>query len=174
MIEACDITWLNAYLALSGCIPPERLPAEALRLGIDRIVDVRAECCDDALALRRCGIELLHLPTPDKQAISPEMLQRGVRWVIGSLRDRRRVLIHCQHGVGRSALLAACTLVALGMDCREALQVLKRRRPTVAPSPEQLQALLDFAARSAETPAPGKPATLDDLFQIAYAGLEVG
>jgi hypothetical protein len=170
-----EITWVNANLALSGRIPPEWLPQLALRLGIDCIVDVRSECCDDPLVCRRCGIALLHLPTPDKQALCPEMLSRGTAWVRTALLRRHKVLIHCEHGTGRSALLAACTLVEMGMDCREALQMLKRRRPCVSPSPEQLQGLLDFvASRAATSGAPAVQVTLEDLFQIAYTAVEAG
>lgn len=173
MTASSDITWVNANLALSGSIAPDRLPLLSLRLGIDRIVDVRAETCDDAAVLRRFGIELLHLPTPDQHAVCPEMLCSGAAWVRTALLRRHKVLIHCEHGVGRSALLAACTLVAMGMNCREALQMLKRRRPSVSPSPEQLRGLLDFAeSRAAAHRAAAVHATLEELFQIAYAAVE--
>jgi protein-tyrosine phosphatase len=140
-----DIKWINANLALSGRIPPDRLPALASQLGIDRVVDVRAERCDDAAVLRRFGIELLRLPTPDRQAVSPEMLRRGTAWVRAALSRRHKVLIHCEHGVGRSVLLAACVLVSLGMGCREALRILAERHGRVSLSPEQLEGLLEFA-----------------------------
>jgi hypothetical protein len=145
MTGVSNMTWVNANLALSGSIPAECLPGLALRLGIDRIVDLRAECCDDAVVLRRFGIELLHLPTPDRQVICPEMLRRGAEWVGAALRRRHKVLIHCEHGAGRSVMLVACVLVSQGFDCRDALRVLAERHGSVSLSPEQLVGVLEFA-----------------------------
>lgn len=55
-------------------------------------------------------------------------------------------LVHCEHGIGRSPSLACCVRVARGMALDEALSRLARARARVSPSPEQIAALLRWAA----------------------------
>jgi protein-tyrosine phosphatase len=105
--------------------------------GIRAIVDLRAERCDDPAALRAAGIDFLHLPTPDMEPPSHEHLERGVAFVREQLERGGKVLIHCQHGIGRSALLALCVLVDQGFGPLDALVHAKSRREVISPSRSQ-------------------------------------
>ncbi len=146
-----------------------RLAAEH---GISRVVDVRVEACDDEAVLRVHGIRLLHLPTQDTRAISQRRLRDGVAFVSEGLDRGERVLVHCQYGIGRSALLALCTLVARGTAPLAALEAVKRARPVISPSPEQLEALGVFAARvKDERGAPWEVPSVPALGAIAWRHL---
>lgn len=134
-----DFHWLSETVALGGCFPVERAGELAAAHGIAAVVDLRAEDCDDAAELRRAGIELLHLPTPDLEPASHEHLERGVSFVRERVRRGDKVLIHCQHGIGRSALLALCVLVDQGWEPIGALAHVKDRREVVSPSLSQYQ-----------------------------------
>lgn len=134
-----DFHWLSETVALGGCFPVERAGELAAAHGIAAVVDLRAEDCDDAAELRRAGIELLHLPTPDLEPASHEHLERGVSFVRERARRGDKVLIHCQHGIGRSALLALCVLVDQGWEPIGALAHVKDRREVVSPSLSQYQ-----------------------------------
>lgn len=144
-IPALDFDWIVPDLAMGGA----RAVTAAARLAqehhIRHVVDVRVEDKDDEEALGRHGITLLHLPTEDMRAISNEMLDHGVSWVRERLERGDRVLVHCQHGVGRSALLVCCVLVGMGHGPAGALRLAKRSRPCISPSPEQLAALLGWS-----------------------------
>jgi predicted protein tyrosine phosphatase len=136
------------------------------------VVDVRVEACDDEAVLRAQGIRLLHLPTEDTRAIVQERIRHGVAFVCEGLDRGERVLVHCQHGVGRSALLAVCVLVARGEPPLAALDRAKRARPAVSPSAEQLRALATFAADlKAERGAPWEVPSLRELGAIAWRHL---
>ena len=140
--------------------------------GITRVVDVRVEACDDEEVLRLNGMELLHLPTMDTRAISLDMISDGVEFVCDALDSGQRVFIHCQYGIGRSALLGLCVLVARGLSPIEALARAKDARPVVSPSPSQLEAFRAFAERlRAERGAPWEVPTFDELAAIAYRHL---
>jgi protein-tyrosine phosphatase len=134
-----DLQWLTDQLALGACFPMEQAPRLAARHGIDAVVDLRAETCDDEAALRAAGIELLHLPTPDLEPATHEHLERGVTFVRERVERGGRVLIHCQHGIGRSPLLALCVLVDLGWEPLDALAHAKERRWAVSPSEAQYE-----------------------------------
>src|SRR5579884_685610 len=131
---APDLHWLTERIAIGGCFPTDSAGRLRQMEGISAIVDLRAEECDDAAALGAAGIDLLHLPTTDMQAASNQHLDEGVAFVREHIRRGGKVLIHCQHGIGRSALLALCVLVDAGWQPLDALVHLKERREVVSPS----------------------------------------
>lgn len=137
---ALDLDWLTPALAIGGCFSSELSEALAREHHISGVVDLRAEACDEAQALARHGLELLHLPTADHCAVAPPMLRAGVAFAARHLDAGRRVLVHCQHGIGRSALLALCVLVDRGHEPLAALELAKSRRAKVSPSPAQYEA----------------------------------
>jgi predicted protein tyrosine phosphatase len=168
-----NFDWVNDQLAVGGSWPSGAIEHLARRERICAIVDLRVEDCDDEALLQQHGVALLHLPTQDGHAISMEMINEGVSWVRERLDRGNRVLIHCQAGVGRSALLALCIEVAGGAEPLEALERLKAARPVVAPSPAQLEAyrawLEQYRART------GKQfdiPVLDALRHIAYPSVD--
>jgi predicted protein tyrosine phosphatase len=167
-----DLQFIAPGLAVGSRFPVEAAAALASEHGIARVVDVRVEACDDEAVLRRHGIRLLHLPTEDTCAIVQERIRHGVAFVNEGLDRGEKVLIHCQHGVGRSALLAVCVLVSRGEEPLAALERAKRARPAVSPSPDQLQAIAAFAeAVKAERGAPWEVPAVRDLAAIAWRHL---
>jgi predicted protein tyrosine phosphatase len=170
-----DLHFVAPGLAVGARFPMEAAARLARDHGISRVVDVRVEDCDDEAVLRLHGIRLLHLPTDDTRAISQERLRHGVAFASEGLDRGERVLIHCQYGIGRSALLAVCVLAARGEAPLAALERVKQARPIVSPSPEQLAALVAFSAwvREARAAAWDVP-TLDDLGRIAWRHLRHG
>jgi len=68
-----------------------------------------AACCAGA------GIQFVSFPIPDRgMPFSPGETLAVVQRLATLLAEGRSVAIHCRQGVGRSALLAACVLAALG------------------------------------------------------------
>jgi predicted protein tyrosine phosphatase len=167
-----NLDWVAPGLAVGGRFPIEAAEYLAVRLGIRHVVDLRVEACDDAHLLSEHGITLLHLPTEDLCAIREPMLEEGVRWVTQQLERGHKVYIHCEQGVGRSATLALCVLVAGGEAPLEALERAKRARWQVSPSPEQLQAFMRWAeAWRARHGLPWSVPDFDELARIAYRHL---
>jgi protein-tyrosine phosphatase len=79
------------------------------------------------------------------------------------------VLIHCEHGIGRSALLALCTLVAGGAEPLDAMNRLKAARPVVAPAAEQLEAFRSWVTLwRKRTGARFEVPSFDALAWVAY------
>lgn len=162
MKHGLNLSWVAPGLAVGGAFRP--IQVERLReLAIRRVVDVRAESCDDRHLLARHGIELLHLPTPDMSPLDRSSLVRGVEWVCEGLERSDGVLIHCEHGIGRSASLACCVLMARGFTLKEAAAMLVRGRARVSPSPAQIEALLAWAAERF-----GRTVTWEELTGILY------
>jgi rhodanese-related sulfurtransferase len=148
-----DFHWLTRDLAVGGCFPAERAGELSQQHGIGAVVDLRGEDRDDEDALRSRGINFLHLPTPDLEAATTEMLDRGVSFARDQIDEGRKVLVHCQHGIGRSALLAMCVLVDQGWAPLDALSHAKDVRGVVSPSRAQYDGWAAWLA-SRGKPAP--------------------
>lgn len=167
-----DLHFVTPGLAVGARFPMEAAARLAREHGVARVIDVRVEACDDEQVLRVHGIRLLHLPTQDTCAVSQERLRHGVAFASEGLERGERVLVHCQYGIGRSALLALCVLVAGGEAPLPALERLKAARPVISPSPEQLDALIAFSARvRAERGARWPLPSLEDLGAVAWRHL---
>jgi hypothetical protein len=134
-----DFHWLSDDLALGACFPMDRAEQLARDHRIGAIIDLREEAKDDEQRLREQGITLLHLPTPDFEPASVEVLEQGVRFAREQMARGNKVLIHCQHGIGRSALLALCVLADEGWEPLAALKHAKDRRWVVSPSRSQYE-----------------------------------
>ena len=110
MPASVNVSWITDHLAVGGSFRADVAQALARELRIKAIVDLRLEACDDIAVLRRHGLEFLHLPTEDHCAVSQPMLSEGVAFAARHLDAGERILIHCEHGIGRSATLAICAV----------------------------------------------------------------
>ncbi|NUQ18133.1 MAG: protein phosphatase [Sphingomonas sp.] len=146
-----DLHWLTDSLAIGGCFPIERAAELAGSHGITAVVDLREEDRDDEERLRAAGIDFLHLPTPDLLPASTDMLDRGVRFAREHIERGEKVLIHCQHGIGRSALLSLCILVDQGREPLDALLHAKGAREVVSPSFDQYRGWAEWLRTRGKT-----------------------
>ena len=167
-----NFDWITPALAVGAHIPAGEVETLARDHGVAAVVDARAEAVDDEAAMAAHGIAFLHLPTDDHFALEQDDLDRGVAWVNAHLDAGRRVLIHCQHGVGRSALLALCVLVARGEAPLDALERAKAARWQVSPSQHQFEGWVKWLARHrAATDAAWDVPDYDRFGRIAYRHL---
>jgi protein-tyrosine phosphatase len=149
-----DFNWVAPGLAVGGCFPTGAALRLARHHAVGAVIDVRAEACDDPAELAACGLKFLHLPTEDMLGLSQPMLDQGVAFATRMRQEGRRLLIHCQHGIGRSATLALCVLVDQGLTPLEALSQAKSARARVSPSPAQYEAWVAWLGRRAPQAAP--------------------
>ncbi len=91
----------------------------------------------EALQIGAVPCSVLHFEIPDRGA--PD--DRHGFWTLAcdvarQLKSGESVLIHCAGGVGRTAMLAVCVLVALGQSVAEARTAVSRAGSTVETSPQ--------------------------------------
>jgi len=141
--DKLNMTWINTHLAVGGRIHSEDIKALAAA-GVTHVVDTRSEHCDDAEALAKEHIELLHLPTDDTRPLTIEQMLQGAQWVQERMKQGGRVLIHCEHGVGRSVQLTSAVLIYNGMHAQDALQLVQQKRWQAAPNHRQVRRLREF------------------------------
>jgi protein-tyrosine phosphatase len=134
-----NLTWITNHLAVGGRFPPERTEHLAQELRIAAVIDLRSEDRDDEVLMQRHGIAFLHLPTDDNGALTLPMIKDGIAFARARLDRGERVLVHCEHGIGRSATLALCIMVEGGLAPLDALALAKDKRALVSPSPAQFE-----------------------------------
>jgi protein tyrosine phosphatase (PTP) superfamily phosphohydrolase (DUF442 family) len=141
--DQLNLSWITPHLAVGGRVHPDDIHRLAAS-GVTSVVDTRSEDQDDEAALAAHGIGLLYLPTPDTHPLTVADLKRGAAWINERIGEGRRVLVHCEHGVGRSVLLAAAALVVSGLGAHESMNLIKRRRWQAAPNHRQMKRLQEF------------------------------
>lgn len=127
------------------------------RDGIDVIVSLLGEdeaqelgLVEESAIAERLGIRFISYPVSDRT--TPRDMagfRRLVSELAGQVRDGRRVGAHCRACIGRSTVLIASVLIALGMDPEDALLRIEAARECFVPdTPEQREWILRFRANS--------------------------
>jgi protein-tyrosine phosphatase len=86
------------------------------------------------------GIEVLHLPIPNYGVpADPEAddYRPLIEDVVERLERGKTVVIHCRGGLGRSGMVAASVLVALGRPAGEAIEIVREARKGAIETPDQ-------------------------------------
>ncbi len=141
--DRLNMSWITPQLAVGGRVHQDDI-ARLAASGVSRVVDTRSEYGDDEAALEVHGIQLLYIPTPDTEPLTLDQLIEGTRWINAGIASGERVLVHCEHGVGRSVLLTAAALVASGMTAHDAMRFVQRMRWQAAPNHRQMVRLQQF------------------------------
>lgn len=114
--------------------------------GFDAVVDLRKKADSKYSSyLQKSGIEYLKRPTPDGFGISPRDLLDTVEWILARAKTGAKVLIHCDLGRGRAALVASSYLVYSGLDAETALRFVKKKRKVTYLNSQQEDAFQVFA-----------------------------
>jgi len=101
----------------------------------------------EARFAQKSGIEFVSHPIPDHDVPASEEATRAlVSKLAGKVKKGKRVAVHCRGGIGRSALVAGCVLVELGLPLDQVLERLAEARGFQVPeTPEQHAWLARFA-----------------------------
>jgi protein-tyrosine phosphatase len=102
----------------------------------------------ESLACKEAGIEYLSFPIPDRQV--PESygeMRRLVARLRPEIESGKSVGVHCRAGIGRSSLMLASILCAVGLSAEAAFGMISKSRGLVVPdTAEQVRWVEAFAA----------------------------
>jgi Dual specificity phosphatase, catalytic domain len=115
--------------------------------GLSAVIDL--ECgLDSGIPAHPDKVIYVYFPFADDGVPTLHKLRAVARLGADLVRERERVLVHCQMGLNRSALVAGLVLVHNGMSGSDAVTRLQERRPGALYNEA-------FAAFLAEQPAGG-------------------
>ena len=122
-------------LCYLGCLPTAA-DVETLReLGIECVVNMCAEYRGPRKTYEKYHMKQLRLPTVDSTAPSFQSIQKAVQFMNEAYTNNRKIFVHCKGGMGRSATIVYCHLIANEKLSPEAAIVLmKEKRPEITSS----------------------------------------
>lgn len=158
-----DIFWIkgNPPVKLAIVLRPQgddRLEEELLRLkrsGIQTLVSLLERWEAGSLGLTNegpaavhVGLSILSYPFPYTHVpLDTDSFRNFVAGLADRLRSGESVGIHCRGSVGRSAIVAACTLIHLGWQPVAALKAIEAARGEPVPdTQEQADWILSYTA----------------------------
>lgn len=85
------------------------------------------------------GIQSIHYPIPDKWLPnSMDEISALVSNMCDLLSQGKRVVVHCNGGKGRTALVVVSVLISLGLSASEATDIVRATRPGTLYNPAQI------------------------------------
>jgi len=126
------LTWITAQLAV-GYAPMSYEELDSIKnQGIVAIVNLCGEFCDLHEIEEQSGFEVYFLPIPDECAPDMEQMEEALEWLDEALYLKKKVLIHCRHGHGRTGTFISAYLLRRGLALKYTEKTLKgtRANPT--------------------------------------------
>jgi protein-tyrosine phosphatase len=151
------LSWLEGIeplrVVITPCPRPEHF-GELRKAGVDILVSMLESHEQVWLGVRdaaqHCvthGIEFVNVPVRDRGVPeSTDHVLPHAQKLAAKLKEGKGVLFHCFAGIGRSPLMAACTLAVLGHDVHSSFaRISAARRIEVPDTDEQLRFAIEFA-----------------------------
>ncbi len=123
-----QITWITDYLAV-GHAPMSYAELDSIReQGISAIVNLCGEFSDLHEIEENAGFEVFYLPIPDETAPAMDEMEKGLEWLDEAIYLRKKVLVHCKLGVGRTGTFVTAYMLRRGFNLKKAGKLLKKTR----------------------------------------------
>ena len=124
------LTWITSQLAV-GSAPMSYEDLDTItRQGINAIVNLCGEFCDLHQIEEQSGFEVYYLPIPDECAPDMDLMEEALHWLDEALYLKKKVLIHCRHGLGRTGTFVSAYLLRRGLGLKLTEKRLKADRVT--------------------------------------------
>lgn len=104
---------------------------------------------DEGALARKSGLQFLSYPIPDTQIPANSADFRSfVAALAERLQSGDRIGVHCRGSIGRATITAACTLIHLGWNAKDALRAIELARGCPVPdTPDQRTWILHYEAQ---------------------------
>lgn len=127
-----QLTWLTSQLAV-GYAPMSYEELDSIKeQGVGAIVNLCGEFTDLHEIEEQSGFEVCYLPTPDECAPDLEKMKEALEWLDEALYLKKKILVHCRHGHGRTGTFVSAYFLRRGLALKYTEKKLKgtRANPT--------------------------------------------
>lgn len=114
--------------------------------GIEAIVSLTEVPLHKTL-IEEFGFEYKHIPVPDLTSPTQEQIQEFVSFVNSLTTSKKKIVVHCDAGIGRTGTMLACYLVNKGCSANRAISEVRKRRPGSIETIEQEDTILKYEKR---------------------------
>ena len=123
-----QLTWITSQLA-AGYAPMSYQDLEDIKEeGVDAIVNLCGEFTDLHEIEEKAGFEVCYLPTPDEHAPEMAAMEKALEWLDESIYLKKKILVHCRHGHGRTGTFISAYLLRRGLGLKKVGKILKNTR----------------------------------------------
>ena len=123
-----QMTWITPQLAV-GYAPMSYAELDTIReQDISGIVNLCGEFCDLHELEEQSGFEVYYLPVPDECAPDMAAMEQALEWLDEALYLKKKILVHCRHGHGRTGTFVSAYLLRRGLGLKRAEKTLKKTR----------------------------------------------
>lgn len=140
-------TWVDPPLLGAMAQPSAPEEYEWLRAqGVQLVISL----CEDPPRrawLNEAGLFSMHVPVEDMQPPAPRQIDLCLGAIEKAQAQEFAAAIHCGAGLGRTGTVLACYFVKKGMAAASAISHVRRVRPHSIETPEQADAVTDYARR---------------------------
>jgi len=114
--------------------------------GIDAIVSL-SELPLHKSIIEEFGFETKHIPITDLTSPTQEQIEEFIIFVNKIISAQRKVVVHCDAGIGRTGTMLACYLVNKGCSARDAILEVREKRPGSIETAEQEETVIKYEER---------------------------
>ncbi len=90
------------------------------------------------------GFSVKHIPVRDFEAPTLEQIENFVAFAEKARSEGKKLVVHCDAGIGRTGTMLACYLVSKGYSAADAIEEVRTKRPGSLETIEQEEVVLKF------------------------------
>ncbi len=115
--------------------------------GLEAIVSLSEYPLSEIL-IEEFGFSVKHIPVRDFQPPTLEQVEDFVAFAKNARSEGKKLVVHCDAGMGRTGTLLACYLVSKGHSATDAIEEVRTKRPGSLETIEQEAVVLKYEGKS--------------------------
>ena len=114
--------------------------------GFEAIVSLTELPLSEVLT-EKFGFSVKHIPVRDFEAPTLEQIEDFVAFAENARSEGKKLVVHCDAGIGRTGTILACYLVSKGYNAADAIEEVRTKRPGSLETIEQEEIVLKFEGK---------------------------
>ena len=114
--------------------------------GFEAIVSLTESPLSEVLT-SEFGFSVKHIPVRDFEAPTLEQIEDFVAFAENARSEGKKLVVHCDAGIGRTGTILACYLVSKGYNAADAIGEVRTKRPGSLETIEQEEVVLKFEGK---------------------------